>query len=103
MNCERVSCEEIADKYVSGQLDSPLRDEFEIHILGCRKCLELVGAYEGLRSELAARADEIRVTPERKFFRFRLVWVPAAAILVVVAYSLVGVRFGRRGPSQQAA
>ena len=42
MNCQNVGEDGIAEKYLKGELQEPLQDEFEVHILECDRCLQLV-------------------------------------------------------------
>ena len=88
MDCRQVSGHELAEKYVSGQLDAELQDQFEVHMLDCPECLSTVEALMSVRNSLAAQADEIRKLSTRPARRFSLVWTLAASLLVagVVAF-----------------
>ncbi len=57
MECQELHRDELAEKYLNGRLDSATRDEFEVHILECARCLRSLEAIQILRQELAARAD----------------------------------------------
>src|SRR5436309_2219546 len=88
MDCRQVSGHELAEKYVSGQLDAELQDQFEVHMLDCPECLSTVETLMSVRNSLAAQADEIRKFSTRPARRFSLVWALAASLLVagVVAF-----------------
>jgi hypothetical protein len=88
MLCRDVERNEIADKYLNGQLDPALQDEFELHILDCRRCLASVELLEAVREDLAARAPEIRSHALVSGVRFRWRWV------AVAAFSLLALTFG---------
>jgi len=88
MDCRQVSEHELAEKYVSGELDAELQDQFEVHMLDCPECLSSVETLMSVRNSLAAQADEIRKFPTPPARRFALVWTLAASLLVagVVAF-----------------
>jgi hypothetical protein len=94
MECRQLHRDELAEKYLNGQLDPSLRDEFEVHILECAPCLRSVEAVQTLGQELAERAPQIRAYSqiERSPFR-RWKWVTVAAFgLVVCGLGLVEFR-----------
>jgi anti-sigma factor RsiW len=60
MVCRDVQENELAEKYLNGQLDPMLRDAFEAHILDCSHCLSSVELLQAVREDLAAHAHAIR-------------------------------------------
>jgi len=42
MECQELQHSELAEKYVSGQLDPATQDQFEMHILDCPACQQRV-------------------------------------------------------------
>lgn len=93
--------DELAEKYLSGQLDAAAHDEFEVHILECAPCLRQVEAVQTLRDQLADRALEIRAYSQIERSPFRWRWAAVAAFgLLVCALGLVEFR---RMKAQQSA
>jgi anti-sigma factor RsiW len=45
MQCQELHRDELAEKYLNGQLDPAAQDEFEIHLLECVQCLRQVEAF----------------------------------------------------------
>lgn len=82
MNCQNVGEDGIAEKYLKGELEPPVQDEFEVHILECPRCLQSVETLQEMRTALAAQAHEIRLASQRPSFRLRY-WAFAAVALVV--------------------
>lgn len=101
MECQELHRDDVAEKYLNGQLDPAARDEFEVHILECRQCLRRVEAVQALRQELADHAHQIRAYSqvERSWFRWQ--WVTATAFALVVC-GLGVVEFRRMKASQSA-
>ena len=97
MVCLEVEQNDIAEKYLNGQLDAALQDEFELHILDCSRCLASVELLQALREDLAARAPEIR---SRGSVTVRLQWKWAAVgaffLLILTAGLLSTPRLLRR-------
>jgi anti-sigma factor RsiW len=56
MECQDLHRDEVAEKYLNGQLDAATRDEFEVHLLECVRCLQHVEAIQILRQELSEHA-----------------------------------------------
>jgi hypothetical protein len=84
MKCQELQQSDLAEKYVSGQLDESRQNEFELHILECAKCLQAVEVLQALRLELNERARQIRAqaTHQRRWFRWQ--WAAAVCSLLVV-------------------
>ncbi len=63
MECQALHRDELAEKYLNGQMDRSARDEFEIHLLECSDCQRHVEALQALRHELTEAAPRIRAYP----------------------------------------
>jgi hypothetical protein len=101
MECRQLNRDELAEKYLTGQLDAAEQDEFEVHILECAPCLRQVEAVQTLRDQLADRALEIRAYSQIERSPFRWKWAAVAAFgLVVCGLGLVEFR---RMKTQQSA
>jgi hypothetical protein len=85
MDCQALDRNELAEKYVSGQLDPALQDEFETHILDCPRCLQTLEVLQNVRDDLADRAHEIRAQSSVQRVRFRWRWLAAVPVLAIVA------------------
>ena len=84
MECQQLHRDELAEKYLHGQLDPTAQDEFEIHILECAKCLRQVEAVQTLRQELSERSPQIRAHSQIERFQFRWQWVTVASFALVM-------------------
>jgi len=82
MNCQRVADDELVERYLNGQLEPALQDDFEVHILECPHCLARAETLSAARASLAQRAHEIRLLPARAGRRIRLAWLGIAAGLI---------------------
>jgi hypothetical protein len=89
MECRQLHRDELAEKYLHGQLDPAARDEFEVHVLECEPCQRQVEAILTLRQELAQRAPQIRAYAQVERPGFRWQWVTVAAFALVVCVGLV--------------
>ncbi|HLQ51702.1 MAG TPA: hypothetical protein VK129_09410 [Terriglobales bacterium] len=83
MNCQHVADDELVERYLNGQLEPALQDDFEVHILECPHCLARAETLSAARAGLAQRAHEIRLLPARAGRRLRLAWLGIAAVLIV--------------------
>ena len=59
-DCGKTDRNELAEKYLNGQLDEAEQDTFEIHILECGQCLDTVELLQAVRFDLTERASVIR-------------------------------------------
>ena len=84
MKCHEPHRDELAEKYLNGQLDPAAQDDFEIHILECAQCLRRVEVNQTLRQELAERAYQIRAYSQVERSRFRWHWATVAAFSLVL-------------------
>ena len=85
MECQELQQSELAEKYVSQQLDPATQDQFEMHILDCRACQQRVELLQTAREDLAVHAHEIRehsIAPRGRFWSWS--WVAVAAVFVIV-------------------
>ena len=93
MKCQELHRDDIAEKYLNGQLDPAAQDEFEVHILECTQCLQRTEAVQALRQELDDRAHQIRAYSQVEHFRFRWKWATVAAFsFVVCGLAVMGLR-----------
>jgi tetratricopeptide (TPR) repeat protein len=53
MNCQRVTTENLIERYLQGALDPSLRDDFEDHYFACESCLAQVQTVQALKPVLA--------------------------------------------------
>jgi hypothetical protein len=65
----RFKSEQTAAAYVAGGLDSNLRDEFELHLMGCPDCVEEVESWRAMKSCLPHEATHIQVAREATSLR----------------------------------
>jgi tetratricopeptide (TPR) repeat protein len=84
-DCGKTDRNELAEKYLNGQLDEAEQDTFETHILDCGKCLQTVELLQAVRFDLNERASVIRTQTSavRGWPRWR--WVAAACSFAIVA------------------
>lgn len=54
MNCQRVTTENLIERYLQGTLDPPLLDEFEEHYFACESCLAQLRTVQAIRPVLAS-------------------------------------------------
>lgn len=87
MFCRDVEQNEVAVKYLAGELDPELGEDFEVHLLKCGRCQTTLKTLLLMREGLEARAHEIRAypLPSRRFLRRGWTAVAAMAVLVFVA------------------
>ena len=96
MDCHELERSELAEKYLSGQLDPALQDEFETHILECPRCLRTLEVLQNVRDDLADRAHLIRSHSAVQHVRLRW-WVAAVPVLAIA--TVVGFRLWYVPPS----
>jgi hypothetical protein len=84
MDCSELDRGELAERYLTGQLDSSAQDEFEVHILECAKCLRAVEILQSVSDDLAQRAHEIRTDTSTGRLWLRWKWVAAGAFSVLL-------------------
>lgn len=89
MDCRGVDRNELVEKYLNGQLDEALQNDFEIHILECATCLQTVQALQEALDDLQERAYLLRTLPGRSGWHRRL-WLVTMAASVLVAVGAVG-------------
>lgn len=101
MNCQSIFEDEIAERYLRGELDPAQQDEFEVHILECGSCLQSVEVRQEMHEALRERAHEIRVASPTHLSRVWYWAFAAAAFAVVIG---IGIRQWRhqRGESTEA-
>ena len=100
MDCRNIDRNEVAEKYLNGQLDEANQDDFEAHILECEKCLQAVEVLQTVRLDLIERAPAIRAqsaVPKQAWFRWQ--WAAAACSLLIVVG--VGLQMNRERLTSQ--
>jgi tetratricopeptide (TPR) repeat protein len=88
VDCRYVSNEELAERYLNGQLAGAEQDEFEVHLLECPACLESVESLRELRTAVASEAPRIRLAPERRKSPFWLWSLGTASLLILITFAL---------------
>jgi len=101
MQCQELHRDELAEKYLNGQLNPAAQDEFEVHILECVRCLRQVEAVQNLRQELDERAHQIRAYSQVEHSRFHWKWIPVAAFSLAIC-GLGAIELGRMKSSKSA-
>jgi len=103
MDCANIDRNELAEKYLNGRLEEAKQDDFEIHILECEKCLQIVETLQAVHFDLSERAPAIRTqTPIKRPFWLRWQWAAVACLLLIVGGS--GLRkLHRTGVEQQSS
>ena len=82
MECQELHRSELTEKYLNGQLDPATRDDFEVYILECPRCLQNVEAVLVLRRQLADRDSQIRADSQIEGSQFPGRWISAALSLL---------------------
>jgi hypothetical protein len=113
MDCQRIAEDELVEKYLNGQLEPPLQDDLEVHILECSECLKLLEMMESVSADLSARANEVHLTAGKQTgsraevglgrFTPRLATGVAVLVLVVLITVIAGVRSGLLSTHNQHA
>jgi hypothetical protein len=99
MVCREVEQNELIAKYVSGQLDSAVQDDFEIHLLECESCLASVEILDAVRENIVKCAHEVRAYSPKTRGGLRWLWIaiPAICVLVVTAGTVQWTMLRHRG------
>ena len=101
MGCQRIVTDELVEKYVSGQLDMALQEDFEVHLLDCTACLERVEALDSLRAGLEERETAIRSMRPIPAWSRSWAWSGAIAVLFIIPSLLVALLLHRRSHQGQ--
>ena len=94
MNCQQARNQDLAEKYVTGQLAEPVMSEFEEHYFGCDECfgaVRLGQAIHPLAGKSAVQPPKVIQMPARSEGRQRWLY-PLAAAAAVVLVTLIGWR-----------
>ena len=86
MTCQEVERDELAERYVLGQLGDREQAAFEDHYFDCAACLEHVRALQDVREELSAPTAAVR--PRR--------WPRTVAAIAAAAALVLAVRVGQQ-------
>jgi len=90
MTCRVIDQAEVIPKYLNDQLAPAARDDFEVHILECPECQDMVELFQRVREQLQARAHEIRTY---RVARPSLWWSWAAVAACCVIVVVIGFRW----------
>ena len=85
--CKTAEREGLAEQYVRGQLGLEKLDEFELHLLECRKCLGRVETLNEIQLGLKAHKDIIREAEVVRNGRPRL-WLMILTLLAIAAVTV---------------
>ncbi len=85
MDCERITNEEIAEKYLRNELSEADQEAFEQHYFECARCFEGLQALRALGAALQQSAPAIRAEPvaHRVFSRWAWAVVVTGALLMI--------------------
>jgi hypothetical protein len=92
MNCAEVAQNDIAERYVAGQLTDAEQDAFEAHFFECRACTEEVRTLQAIQTGLESRPA----------VQSSHVWRWAAAAILVLAGGLAWWGIRPRAPVEEA-
>ena len=92
--CKTAEREGLAEQYVRGQLGLELKDEFEIHLLECPKCLGTVETLNEIQFGLKSREENIREADIAGQGR-RRAYLVAAVIILTIALIAIGAWYFR--------
>ena len=90
--CKTAEREELAEQYVRGQLSLEQRDEFEIHLLECPKCLGRVETMNEVQFGLKTRGGVIREEKISSTGRLDK-WLVTIAVTVGIVIVAIAVYF----------
>ena len=93
MTCEQVARDELAERYVLGQLGEREQEAFEDHYFDCAACLEQVRALQDAREALSAAPAVAR----------RRRWPGVAAAVAAAAVIVLAVRVGQQWWTEPAS
>jgi tetratricopeptide (TPR) repeat protein len=89
MHCDQVSKDEIAEKYLLGQLSQADQEAYELHYFECSHCFDQLQTHRVLYSELKCSAVAIR----RESLQPRMIWHWKWATLAATAVLILGLGF----------
>jgi tetratricopeptide (TPR) repeat protein len=98
MDCEQVRREQLAERYLLGQLTEPEQDAYEQHYFECAKCFAELRLYEGLHVELKRSVLADLAEPAAKPFSWRWAWAFGATAILLTA----GLAWWQRDRSREA-
>jgi tetratricopeptide (TPR) repeat protein len=87
MDCKRIECDELIEKYLTGKLDKSEQTPFESHIFACPPCLEKMQVYRMIQEELweTAEAAHPALTKAYRPRTWRWAFAAGASALLVLA------------------
>ena len=84
MNCEQVSLNELAERYLLGQLSQADQEAYELHYFECARCFEELKAHQVLQTGLKRSASAIRASELPRRIAWRMVWAPIAVMIILL-------------------
>ena len=89
MLCEQIKSDNIADLYTMGKLESLKKAQFEIHLIGCQQCTDLLIETQEFRNALRAAAPAFTQS-RAKAEPSRPMWLwPRAALAAALLIALL--------------
>ncbi|HWD00726.1 MAG TPA: hypothetical protein VG456_28415 [Candidatus Sulfopaludibacter sp.] len=87
MTCETIDRANILDRYLAGELEPALKEEWESHYFGCDRCAALLETRLAIQESLQSLAPEIRQEIAAPRRRPNWLWIGAAvaAALAIAA------------------
>jgi anti-sigma factor RsiW len=98
MTCQDVARDELAERYVAGQLDEAQQEAFEQHFFQCPRCTEDVGLLQDLRAALVCGSTPALGAPRRAAVAGPATWRWLAVAAVFVLVAALGWRVWRPHP-----
>lgn len=80
MDCKRVESEQIAEKYVSGDMEEGERTAYEKHFFECTRCYEELRTYLAVQEALGQARGTVQMAPLRSKPAWRWIWVPVGVL-----------------------
>jgi anti-sigma factor RsiW len=82
MTCQRVSHENLIERYLQGTLEPALRDEFEDHYFACDHCHAQLQTVQAIQPVLATLPPVAPQRPTRNYLPWLALAAAAAALLI---------------------
>ena len=97
MDCETVTRENIAERYLAGTLDPQLKEQWELHYFGCERCAQELATWQEIEQPLRSMVVSIRQEIRPRKATGTWIWAGAA----IAAALLVGLGVKMMAPSGQ--
>lgn len=90
MNCDDVRAQNLAERYVTGDLGDDERDAFEEHVFACPECLQELQVCQAIRAEVGAGVpDHGPMQETRKSWALPVALAASAAVIAVTLWSVL--------------